>query len=335
MIQSQNSKTLKIGNINLDAPFFQAPLSGYSDYAMRKLAVMQGAPLTFAGVMLAKSAANPKVLRKPIFAPKDDEHPVGAQILGSEPQMMAKAAKGLTDAGYDLIGLNFACPAGKVLRRGRGGYLLNEPDRAIEIFQRVRDAVSCPVTIKLRISYGKGQNSQDNFWEIVTAVSNEGVDALTIHGRSVLQRFRDKADWNILAKIKQELPLTTIIGSGDLFDAQMTADILKETGIDGVVIARGAIGNPWIFRELRAIFEGKDIPAKPTIAEQGKMILKHFELVSQIYKPVKAVRYLRKFLVNYCKLHPERKKTQQCLLTASNKTELLGAIKKWYKVGRV
>ena len=132
---------LKIGNINLSVPFVQAPLSGYSDYAMRRLGLDFGVPMTFSGVMLAKSAAHPKLLRNPLFRPHDDEHPVGAQILSNDPATMAKAARALEGAGYDVIDLNFACPAPKVLRSRRGGYLLKEPETVIEIYRRVRDAV--------------------------------------------------------------------------------------------------------------------------------------------------------------------------------------------------
>ncbi|MCX5634359.1 MAG: tRNA-dihydrouridine synthase, partial [Planctomycetota bacterium] len=118
---------LKLGQLLLNAPFFQASLSGYSDYAMRRLAIDFGAPLTFAGVMLAKSAAHPKVIKKPEFQPHKDEHPIGAQLLGNEPEIMVKAAQAVTNIGYDVLDLNFACPAPKVLRRCRGGYMMQEP----------------------------------------------------------------------------------------------------------------------------------------------------------------------------------------------------------------
>ncbi len=323
---------LEIGQIKLDVPFLQAPLSGYSDYAMRKLARDFGAPLTFAGVMLAKSAANPKVLKKPVFVPGDDEHPIGAQILGREPEIMATAASGLEQAGYDLIDLNFACPAPKVLARGRGGCLINEPEKAIEIYKRVRQAVSCPVTVKIRAGYDNSEQSMDNFWRIITALSEERVDAIIVHGRSVLQRFSGASDWEILGQIKREFASTTIIGSGDLLNAEAAANILKTGKIDGVLIARGAIGNPWIFSRLRALLEGKEPPAAISIKAQGQVIRQHLELVCQLYEKKKAVRYMRKFLVNYCRLHTHRKKVQTNLLEANSKDELLAVIRQWYEL---
>jgi nifR3 family TIM-barrel protein len=323
---------LALGDITLEIPFFQAPLSGYSDYAMRRIALDFKAPLTFAGVMLAKSAANPRVLKLPAFKPRDNEHPVGAQILGSDPQVMAQAAEELVNVGYDLIDLNFACPAPKVLRRQRGGFLLNQPDRAIEIYRRVRDAVSCPVLIKLRIGFRNNTESRDNFWKIVTDATDNGVDAMVIHGRSVLQKFSGRADWEILAEVKRRFPKATIIGSGDLFCPQTAAELMQEAEIDGLCIARGAIGNPWIFSHLRAILKGKTLPELPNLDQQARTILKHFELVSGLYPHKKAVRYFRKFIVGYCKLHPQRKKVQKALLAAVDKTQLLAAIKQWYLV---
>ena len=323
---------LKLGNIDLEVPFFQAPVSGYSDYAMRKLALSFGAPLTFAGVMLAKSATHPKILRKPCFRPHDDEHPIGAQIMGNDPQVMATAAREHVAAGYDLIDLNFACPAPKVIRRRRGGYLLKEPQRLIEIYRSVRDAVSCPVLMKLRIGFDSQPDSRDSFDEIISALYAEKPDALVIHPRTVKQKFTGRADWSLLAELKKQCPQTTIIGSGDLFDAKTSVDLLKTTGVDGLLIARGAIGNPWIFRDLRAVLAGKPLPEKPSLTEQGQTILKHFELVAGIYDVQKAVRFMRKFLVNYCKLHPERKKVQETILAAANKKQLTAAIKKWYGV---
>ena len=321
---------LKIGNLKLDVPFFQAPLNGYSDYAMRRLALDFKVPLTFSGVMLAKSASSAKMLRNPLFRPQDDEHPVGAQILGNDPAIMAAGAKSLQDAGYDIIDLNFACPVPKVLRRGRGGWLMREPETVIQIYRQVRDAVSCPVTMKLRAGYGKGSESYDNYYAIVYEASRLGIDALTIHGRTVLQRFTGNVDWDILADTKRQFPDTTIIGSGDLFEPVATVERLRTSGLDGLLIARGAIGNPWIYQGLHAVLAGEPIPKPPSLAEQGQVMTRHFELICRFYKPASAVRYFRKFLVRYCRRHPMRKQVQQSFLAAKDGTQLLAEIQKWY-----
>jgi tRNA-dihydrouridine synthase B len=322
---------LTIGNLTLSVPFIQAPLSGYSDYAMRRLALDFGVPLTFAGVMLAKSAAHPKLLRNPAFKPHDDEHPVGAQILGNDPAAMARAAKALEDAGYDLIDLNFACPAPKVLRRKRGGYLLKKPETVMEIYSRVRDAVTCPITMKLRTGYNSSKQSYDHFYHIVSEASQQNVDALIIHARTVVQKFTGEVDWNLLAEIKNHFPKTTLIGSGDLFEPEKSIERLKTAKLDGILIARGAVGNPWLYKGLHAVLKGEPAPPPPDLAEQADVIRKHFEMICRLYTPVKAIRYFRKFLVRYCRLHPERKQVQKTLLSANSQTELLAAIERWYE----
>ena len=321
---------LKLGNLILSVPFIQAPLSGYSDYAMRRLGLDFGAPLTFSGVMLAKSAAHPKVLRKPAFMPHDDEHPVGAQILGNDPAMMARAARALQDAGYDIIDLNFACPVPKVVRRRRGGYLLKEPETVKQIYSRVREAVTCPVTMKLRTGFDSSRESYDNFHQIVFDAARQNIDALIVHARTVVQKFAGDVDWDLIAEIKHRFEGTTLIGSGDLFEPQTIVQRLKTAKVDGVLIARGAIGNPWIYKSLNAALTGMPAPTAPTLAEQDEVIRKHFEMICQIYGPIKAVRYFRKFLVHYCRLHPKRKQAQKALLAANNKTDLLIAVKRWY-----
>jgi tRNA-dihydrouridine synthase B len=315
---------LKIGNIILDVPFFQASLSGYSDYAMRVIARDFGAPMTFAGVMLAKSVIHPRVFNNPSFKPGDDEHPIGAQLLGEDPEIMARAAKVVWKAGFDLIDLNFACPAPKVIRRKRGGFLLNDPDKVIEIYNAVKESVDCPVTMKLRTSFDN--QSYDNFWDISSRAASGKVDALIVHPRTVCQRFTGSAEWQFLSEVKKQFPRTIIFGSGDLFSVDIIRNNIKNTGVDGAVIARGAIGNPWLFSQLR---EGKDFVA-PTLEQQGRVISKHFHLLCKLYGHKKAVRCFRKFTIAYCKLHPLRKKAQKALFSVNTAEEFLAVVQQWY-----
>jgi tRNA-dihydrouridine synthase B len=315
---------LEIGNIILDAPFFQAALAGYSDYAMRAVARDCGAPLTFAGAMLAKGVIHPRVFNNPVFGPGDDEHPVGAQLLGEDPAIMAKAAKLLREWGYDLIDINFACPTPKVINRKRGGFLLNEPDKAIEIYNAVREAVDCPVTIKLRTGFDN--KSYDNFWQITSHAVAGKVDALIVHPRAVCQRFTGRANWQILAEVKKQFSRTTIIGSGDLFSVDTIINNMKTSGVDGVSIARGAIGNPWIFSQLRT---GSD-SSIPSLGEQGQVISKHFNLVCKLYGEEKGVMHFRKFAIAYCKLHPQRKKAQKAFSSVNSANDFSSVVQRWY-----
>jgi tRNA-dihydrouridine synthase B len=325
-----NCVGLKLGSLTLDVPFFQASLSGYSDYAMRTLARRFGCPFTMADMMLAKSAANPRVLRKAIFRPGSDEHPIGAQILGRKPAIMAMAARDLVAAGYDVIDLNFACPAPKVLRRGRGGALLSEPDTVIDILKAVRDAVTVPVLMKLRIGMDHQPESLDNFWRIVNSSEEHGVDAIVIHGRTVSQRYRGKADWDLPAAVKSRWPRATIVGSGDIFDPVATVDLMKRTGLDGFIVARGAIGNPWIFRDLRCVWENRPLPAPPDMSEQRLVIFEHFERILQDHPEKKAVGIFRKFAARYVCRHPRRKPVLISLMKARTRADVENTINTWY-----
>ena len=320
---------VKIGSIVLDVPFLQAAIAGYSDIAMRGLARRFGCPLTFAGVMIDTSAAHPVIMRKLGFRPAPNEHPVGGQIVGTEPGNMIKAAHALVDAGYDLVDLNFACPAPKVLRRGRGGEMLTDPAGVIEIFRRVRDAVKCPVTMKLRVGYDESEASKEDFWRIVETVAGDNIDALIIHGRTVNQYYRGKADWQKIIEVKKRFPHITVFGSGDIFSPETILERLGQ-GIDGVAIARGAIGNPWIFASTRALLEGKPKPQHPSIEEQEDIMLNHFHEVETIHGKAKAIGYFRKFSCHYCKFHPEKKYVHTDLMAAKSSEQFLAAVKKWY-----
>jgi tRNA-dihydrouridine synthase B len=330
----RNVVSLRLGTLTLDVPFFQASLSGYSDYAMRRLARRFGCPFALADMMLAKSMVNPKVLAKPLFRPGDDEHPVGAQLLGKTPATMAEAARALVAVGYDLIDLNFACPAPKVLRKGRGGALLDHPDTVIGILKAVQDAVTCPVLMKLRIGVEHQSERLDKFWEIVTRAVEQGVDALVIHGRTVSDKFRSKADWNILTEVKRRFPAATVVGSGDVFDPPATVDLMRRTSLDGFVVARGAVGNPWIFRDLRCVWEGRPVPPPPDLSEQRLVMLEHLDWTLQGYPEQLGVGHFRKFAVGYARHHPKRKQVLLTLLEAKTRAQVEAAIDELYDAGR-
>ncbi len=323
---------LKYGSIQLNMPFIQAPLSGYTDHPMRILAKRFGCPLTFTGVMLDKIALHHKALKKLKFQPMENEHPVGAQILGDDPEVMAAAAKKFIETGYDLIDLNFACPAPKVLRRARGGHLMQQPAVIRETFLRTREAVNCPVSMKIRIGYDKSEAAKEDFWTICENAATDGVDVLSIHGRYVCQKYRGKADWSLIAEAKERFPKLTIFGSGDIMTPEVAIERLSETGIDGIIVARGAIGNPWIFQDIRALYNGDPKPAPPSLTKQGQVMLEHFEMVTAARSIQKAVPYFRKFMAGYCKRHPERKKTLIALMACKTKEAVIETIEECYEL---
>ena len=183
----------------------------------------------------------------------DEEHPVGAQLMGAVPEDFGPAALRLVEAGFDVIDINFGCPVKKVLGRHRGGYLLGQVDTALEIVARVREAVPAriPVTVKMRRGLDDSPESREKFFQIFDGAFERGVAAITVHGRTVAQKYVGPSRWNFLREVKQHAGSRVVLGSGDLFTPAACIEMLRQTGVDGVTAARGAIGNPWIFSHAR------------------------------------------------------------------------------------
>ncbi|WP_417848205.1 tRNA dihydrouridine synthase [Thalassoglobus sp.] len=302
------SPPLQIGHLELEHPFVQAALSGYSDWPMRSLARSYGASYTVAEVMIDRFVSEVKGSGKTnhYFRVEDADHPVGAQLMGSDPEMFVPAAHRLVDAGFDVIDINFGCPVKSAIGGCRGGYHLGQPATAIEIIKRVRDAVplETPVTVKMRRGIDETTESRDNFFHILEQAYLAGVAAITVHGRTVEQKYRGPSNWDFLREVKQAAGERIVLGSGDLFSAEACVSMLEQTGVDGVTIARGAIGNPWIFEQAQQLLLNNIVPVPPTIHQQRVALEKHFSL-AQNHDPTSALGSIRKFGFKYARLHPE------------------------------
>jgi nifR3 family TIM-barrel protein len=268
------------------------------------------------------------------LAVADDEHPVGGQLMGANPDDFAPATRRLVAAGYDVIDINFGCPVKKVLGRCRGGYLLGVPDTALEIVQRVRDAAPphVPVTLKMRRGLDDAPESEDRFWTIFDGAFTRGVAAVTVHGRTVRQRYVGPADWTFLARVKRHAGTRTVIGSGDLFSAAACVAMLRETGVDGVSVARGAIGNPWIFAQARALLDGSPPPPPPTILEQRAVLRDHWRLAADLHGVDLAGRGMRKFAIKYARLHPERLAVRDAFVAVKTDADWHAVLDRFYAV---
>ncbi|MDO5309688.1 MAG: tRNA-dihydrouridine synthase [Planctomycetia bacterium] len=307
---------LQIGSLKIGLPLLQAPLSGYSDAPMRRLARKFGASFAFCEVFLDQFVINvsKKSKARLYLAVKQTDKPSGAQLMGSSSEEFVPAALKLLECGFDLIDLNFACPVKKVLGRSRGGFLISEPQRAIEIAQNVRNAIPAyvPLTAKLRKGYDDSQQSRLDFYQLLDGLIDAGLNGVAVHGRTVLQRYQGVADWNFLREVKEYVavkrnrPDFTVIGCGDLFQPQEICQKLLDSGVDGVALARGAIGNPWLFTQTRAAMLAQAIPPMPTLAQQRATIAEHFNAAMELYGHNRAPTVMRKFGVAYSKLHPEQ-----------------------------
>jgi nifR3 family TIM-barrel protein len=324
---------MRIGHIELARPFSQAGLAGYSDRAMRLVARRRGCPYAVTEALLdVILLSGGQGLKKSIDI-NDEDHPVAGQLIGSEAQSMARAARILADHGYDVIDLNFACPVKKIRNRARGGHLLSEPRRAIEILRAVRDALpaSVPTTLKLRRGYDESASSRDGFFAILDAAFGYGYAAATIHTRTVEQKYVGRAKGAFLAQLKQSYPQRTILGSGDVFTAEDAVKMLRETGVDGVSIARGAIGNPWIFRDIEKIGTGA-IYFPPTVHEQRDALREHFAIAMQIHGEQLAGRRMRKLGIKYARFHPQADAVKREFIAVSSLRQWSQVLDRWYAV---
>lgn len=324
---------LKLGKIEIGFPIVQAALSGYSDSPMRVIARRLGAPYTLCEVMLDQFLVVMKERQRTshFLHIADEEHPVGGQLMGAEPEQFSAGAKKLVEAGFDVIDINFGCPVKKVLGRCRGGFHLGQPDVALEIISRTRDIVpsEIPVTVKMRRGIDDSAQSRDQFFQILDGAFQAGVAGVTVHGRTVRQRYVGPSKWSFLKEVKEHVGDRVILGSGDLFSAEDCLQMIAETGVDGVTVARGAIGNPWIFQQARALAASEPLPPPPTVREQGLIIAEHYRLAQQVYGD-RCGRQMRKFGIKYSALHPRGKAARDAFVKVSQFHELQSVIDEWY-----
>jgi nifR3 family TIM-barrel protein len=327
-------RRLSLGGVAIEAPVVQAALSGYSDRAMRVLARRHGAAYTLGEVLLDRFVVEADRSRRNAarLAVAAEEHPVGGQLMGANPADFPPAARRLVAEGYDVIDINFGCPVKKVLGRCRGGFLLSQPETALEIVARVRDAVPAhiPVTLKMRRGIDDSPRSHDDFWTIFDGAFARGAAAITVHGRTVQQRYVGPSDWEFLAAVKRHAGGRTVIGSGDLFSAEACLAMLERTGVDGVSVARGAIGNPWIFRQVRSLLAGHPPLPPPTIHEQRDALREHWALAVELHGEAIAGRSMRKFAIKSARVHPEHLAVRDAFVAVKVNADWEGVLDRFY-----
>ncbi|MCB9882394.1 MAG: tRNA-dihydrouridine synthase family protein [Planctomycetes bacterium] len=318
-------------------PYFQAGLAGYSDRAMRVLARRHGAPycVTEAWTDTILNAGGKGLARarlEPPGAPRED-HPIAGQIIGTDPEPMARAALHLVEFGHDVIDVNLACPCKKSGPRiPRGGNLLALPERAIAILRAVRECVPMhvPTTVKLRRAFDDGPKYTAMFERIFDACYELGYLFTTVHARTTEQRYDGPSDWTFLRDLRRRHPDRVVFGSGDVFEARDVARMLDETGVSGVSVARGAIANPWIFREIDAVLSGTVIE-KPTLTEQGAVLRAHDALAHECQKPAVAGRMMRKFGIHFARHHPRAEDVRRAFIATRTSEQWHAVLDAFYE----
>jgi len=302
-----------IGSVEIAQPVVLAALSGYSDLPYRRICRRLGAAFCATEMLLDRSIRLSGKLQRRLLTLCDEDHPIAGQLIGHDPREMADAAALLCRKGFDVIDLNFGCPMRKALARGRGGALMDDPARALAITRAVKDAIDRPLTLKLRSSFRQAASPPDDFWRIAEGAFDAGVAAICVHARSVEARYTGKADWQFLAEVKRRFAGRTVIGSGDVRRPADALRMLAETGVDAVSAARGALGNPWFFRQVADLAAGRK-PHEPDLSEQREALKSQFAGACEVYGPERCSRIMRKHGIKYSHLHPTPKKVRMAFV---------------------
>ena len=316
---------LAIGKARIGGAAVQAALSGYSDLAMRTVAREHGAPYALNEIVLDEHVLRRGKLRRRILSVPEHDHPVGGQLMGSVPATFASAARELVRAGYDVVDINFGCPVTKVLGRRRGGWLLQDPDTALAIVDAVLQAVAgdAPITVKMRRGYDDSPDAEAHFFTILEGAVARGAAAVTVHPRSVAQKYVGPSRWPFLARVKRHLGEFPVLGSGDLFSPFDVVAMLRETGVNGVTVARGCIGNPFVFTQVQDLLAGR--PAlRPTSAMQGAALRRHWQVAVPYYGGERqAFAPARMHAIKYGQYHREPLWARERLVSMRGPADLL------------
>ena len=288
---------MKIGNVQLDNEVFLSPMAGVTDLPFRTICKEKGCGMLYTEMINAKALCYDDENTKKMLNLEDDGHPVAVQIFGSDPEYMGKAASIMNQYTNDILDINMGCPAPKVIKNGDGSALMRNPKLAAEVLTAVVKNSEKPVTLKIRKGW---DDNSVNALEIAKIAEECGISALAIHGRTREQFYSGKADWDIIAEIKQSINIP-VIGNGDVFDVQDAVNMLEKTKCDAIMIGRGSQGNPWIFNRINHYMKTGEVLPEPTLEEKISTAIKHMNLAVAEHGEYVAVREMRKHIGWYLK----------------------------------
>jgi tRNA-dihydrouridine synthase B len=295
---------LAIGPVVVDPPILQAPMAGYTNYAYRQVVrEFGGAGLLATEMIAARSAiwleSNRGEHPDRLWGVRDEPRPLAVQMWDNDPDNLAAVGRRLSqDFRVSVVDLNFGCPVRQVTEKAHSGsWLLRDPDRVGTIVRRVVEACAgVPVTAKIRLGCS---DSCRTALEVAQRIEEAGASCLTVHGRVAAQFFKGEADWEAIAAVKRSVSRMPVVGNGDIDSPETAVRRLRETGVDGVMIAREALARPWIFAQAAALLRGEPPPPDPTLAEQREIVLHHYDLVCRRFGVEQGTLLMRKFACSY------------------------------------
>ena len=286
---------MKIGNVEIENSLALGPMAGVTDLPFRLLCKEQGCGILYSEMVSAKAILYKNKNTDVLLNIDEREHPVGIQLFGSDPDIMAEIGSRVAEGNCDFIDINMGCPVPKIVNNHEGSYLLTQPKLVEEILTKMVKAINKPVTVKTRKGFKDGESQAV---EIAKIAESCGVAAVAVHGRTREQYYSGKADWDIIKAVKEAVKIP-VIGNGDIFSPQDAKAMKEYTGCDGLMVGRAARGNPWIFKEINEYLKTGIVPEKPSAEEVKNMILKHASMLIEYKGEYTAVREMRKHIAWY------------------------------------
>ncbi|MBC2459881.1 tRNA dihydrouridine synthase DusB [Clostridium beijerinckii] len=317
---------MKIGNLTFENNIFLAPMAGVTDISFRGLCKEMGCGLVYTEMVSAKALYYGSENTQTLLRIADEEKPVAAQIFGREPDVMARICEEYLNNREDIciIDINMGCPAPKIVKNGEGSALMKEPELAYDIVRTIKKVSTKPVTVKFR----KGFDEDNiNAVEFAKGMEQAGADAIAVHGRTRKQMYQGKADWDIIKRVKDSVSIP-VIGNGDVFSPEDAIRMKRTTNCDGIMIARGSQGDPWIFRQINNLLNGEVIQ-EVSDNEKIEMCIRHYELAIKYDGEFKAIREMRKHASWYIKGLPRCTELKNKINTINDSEKVIEALRKY------